>query len=105
MLVAWRSGSHQGVCQLGTLAIGGLYLVTPDASSDGSMLELLFDVATGTQVRARAVVCYVNADKGMGVKFVHMHSDDRPHLNQFLKTQLGWKYSERVARYARSRRE
>lgn len=52
------------------------------------MLELLFDVATGTEVRARAVVRNSMPGKGMGVKFVHMRAEDRSRLNQFLKVQL-----------------
>jgi tetratricopeptide (TPR) repeat protein len=88
MAVAWRSGSQQGVCRLGTMAIGGLFLKTPEPPSKGSTLELLFDVATGAQVRARAVVCNSMPGKGMGVKFVRMQAEDRSRLNQFLKAQI-----------------
>jgi tetratricopeptide (TPR) repeat protein len=88
MLVAWRSGSQQGVSRLGTMGLGGLFLQTPNPPSAGSTLELLFDVATGTEVRARAVVRNSRPGKGMGVKFVHMRAEDRSRLNQFLKVQL-----------------
>lgn len=88
MAVAWRSGSQQGVCRLGTMAIGGLFLKTAEPPSKGSTLELLFDVATGAQVRARAVVCNSIPGKGMGVKFVRMQAEDRSRLNQFLKAQI-----------------
>lgn len=70
------------------MAIGGLFLKTPEPPSKGSTLELLFDVATGAQVRARAVVCNSMPGKGMGVKFVRMQAEDRSRLNQFLKTQI-----------------
>ena len=88
MVVAWRSGSQQGVSRMGTMALGGLFLNTPNPPSNGSMLELLFDLAIGSQVRARAVVRNSMPGKGMGVKFVHMQAEDRSRLNKFLKTQL-----------------
>jgi curved DNA-binding protein CbpA len=88
MAVAWRSGSQQGVSRLGTVAIGGLFLKTPNPPQTGSALELLFDVAAGAQVRARAIVRSAIAGKGMGVKFVHMATEDRSRLNQFLKAQM-----------------
>jgi curved DNA-binding protein CbpA len=88
MIVAWRSGSQQGVSRMGTMALGGLFLHTPTPPSNGSMLELLFDIAMGAEVRARAVVRNSMPGKGMGVKFVHMRAEDRSRLNQFLKAQL-----------------
>jgi tetratricopeptide (TPR) repeat protein len=88
MIVAWRSGSQQGVCRMGTMALGGLFLNTAEPPTKGSMLELLFEVSTGMQVRARAAVCNSMPGKGMGVKFVHMRGEDRSRLNQFLKTQI-----------------
>jgi curved DNA-binding protein CbpA len=88
MIVAWRSGSLQGVSRMGTMALGGLFLQTPTPPSKGSMLELLFEIAVGSQVRARAVVRNSIPGKGMGVKFVHMQAEDRSRLNKFLKTQM-----------------
>jgi tetratricopeptide (TPR) repeat protein len=88
MFVAWRAGTQQGVSRMGTMAMGGLFLHTPDPPAAGSTLELLFDIATGAEVRARAVVRNSRPGKGMGVKFVHMRSEDRSRLNQFLKAQM-----------------
>jgi tetratricopeptide (TPR) repeat protein len=88
MVVAWRSGGQQGVSRMGTMALGGLFLHTPTPPSTGSVLELLFEIATGAQVRARAVVRNCMPGKGMGVKFVHMNNDDRSRLNRFLKLQI-----------------
>lgn len=73
---------------MGTMALGGLFLHTPTPPSSGSVLELLFEIASGSQVRARAVVRNSMPGKGMGVKFVHMNNDDRSRLNRFLKTQI-----------------
>jgi curved DNA-binding protein CbpA len=68
--------------------MGGVYLKTPNPPAADSPLELLIDVTSGVQVRARAIVRNSQAGKGMGVKFVHMGAEDRSRLNQFLKSQL-----------------
>jgi curved DNA-binding protein CbpA len=88
MIVAWRSGSQQGVSRLGTVGLGGLFLTTPNPPATGSTLELLFEIAKGGEVRARAVVRNSIPGKGMGVKFVQMQAEHRSHLTQFLKSQL-----------------
>jgi tetratricopeptide (TPR) repeat protein len=88
MIVAWRSGTQQGVSRMGTLGIGGIFLHTPEPPEKGATLELLFDIATGAEVRARAVVRNSRPGKGMGVKFVHMRAEDRSRLSQFVKAQI-----------------
>jgi hypothetical protein len=88
MIVAWRSGTQQGVSRMGTMGIGGIFLHTPDPPEKNATLELLFDIATGAEVRARAVVRNSLPGKGMGVKFVHMRAEDRSRLNQFVKAQI-----------------
>jgi hypothetical protein len=88
MIVAWRSGTQQGVSRMGTMGIGGIFLHTPEPPEKGATLELLFDIATGAEVRARAVVRNSRPGKGMGVKFVHMRAEDRSRLNQFVKAQI-----------------
>jgi tetratricopeptide (TPR) repeat protein len=88
MIVAWRSGTQQGVSRMGTMGIGGIFLHTPEPPEKGATLELLFDLATGAEVRARAVVRNSRPGKGMGVKFVHMRAEDRSRLNQFVKAQI-----------------
>jgi curved DNA-binding protein CbpA len=88
MIVAWRSGSQQGVSKMGTMALGGIFLNTPKPPSVGSVLDLIFDVSSGAHVRARAMVRTSRPGQGMGVKFVHMRPEDRSRLNQFLKSQI-----------------
>jgi tetratricopeptide (TPR) repeat protein len=73
---------------MGTMALGGIFLNTPNPPSVGSLLDLIFEVSTGARVRARAMVCTSMAEQGMGVKFVHMPSEDRSRLNRFLKTHI-----------------
>jgi tetratricopeptide (TPR) repeat protein len=66
-----------------TIGMGGLFLHTPNPPTQGSIIELLFDLKAG-EVRARAVVRHHTPGKGMGVQFVHMQAADRARLNQFL---------------------
>jgi tetratricopeptide (TPR) repeat protein len=50
------------------------------------MIELVCDVSNG-YVRARAVVRRIVANKGMGIQFIQMRSEDRSKWNQFLLQQ------------------
>ncbi|HXM92882.1 MAG TPA: DUF4388 domain-containing protein [Candidatus Dormibacteraeota bacterium] len=89
MLVAWQSGGQRHVSHAETVGMGGLFLFTPNPPPEGSMIEMLFDLATPAgEVRARAVVRHTRPGKGMGIKFIHMRPEDRSRLNQFLKLQL-----------------
>jgi hypothetical protein len=88
LVVAWRTGAQQGVSRLGAVGLGGLFLKTPKPASVGSTIDLLIQVSPGNAVRARAIVCNVAPEKGMGVKFVQMRREDRSRLNQFLNTQM-----------------
>ncbi len=106
MAVAWRSGSLQGVSRLGTMGLGGLFLNTANPPAVGSTLELLFDVATGAEVRARAVVRNTVPGKGMGIKFVHMDAEHRSRLTNFLKAHLdGEKARDESARKVKQAEE
>jgi DnaJ domain/PilZ domain len=86
--VAWRTGAQQGVSRLGTVSLGGIFLKTPQPAPIGSTVDLLVVVSPGNEVRARAIVCNAKPGTGMGVKFVHMLSEDRSRLNKFLNEQL-----------------
>lgn len=83
LLVGWKSPGHHAVSHAETIALGGLFLYTPRPPAVGSMVELVFDLATG-EVRARAVVRHSTAGKGMGIQFVQMGSEERARLNRFL---------------------
>jgi len=88
LIVAWRAGAQQGVSRLGAVGLGGLFLKTPKPASVGSTIDLLIQVSPRNEVRARASVCNVDPEKGMGVKFVQMRGEDRARLNQFLNMQM-----------------
>ena len=83
LFVGWKAAGQRMVSRAETIGMGGLFLHTPNPPSEGSIIELLFDLKAG-EVRARAVVRHHTPGKGMGVQFVQMQAADRARLNQFL---------------------
>jgi hypothetical protein len=83
LLVGWKSPGYREVSHAETIALGGLFLHTSKPPAPGSMIELVFDLATG-EIRARAVVRHATPGKGMGIQFVQMGADERARLNRFL---------------------
>ena len=68
------------------MGLGGIYLHAANPPSEGSMIELVFDLPSG-QVRAQAIVRRSTPGKGMGVQFVRMRPEDRAKVNQYLSRQ------------------
>jgi len=87
-LSAWQGGGKKLVSFVGNLSLGGVYLRTLDPLSPGTTLQLLLDLPSG-QVRARGLVEWNVARRGMGVKFIAMQHEDRGRLSRWLKTQTG----------------
>ena len=87
MLIAWQSAGERIVSRVGTLGLGGLFIVTPEPPPVGEIVKLFFDVPGG-DVRARAVVRDSQASKGMGVEFTAMGYEARARLHQLLKRLL-----------------
>ncbi len=88
MLVAWRGGGRRQVSRVRTLALGGLYITTPDPPAAGSIIYLVFNIPGG-EVRARATVSYVEAGKGMGIAFRGMGTAGHARLARLLKRLQG----------------
>jgi tetratricopeptide (TPR) repeat protein len=85
MHVAWKSSGQRTVSRAETVALGGLFLHTPEPPAEGTLIELLFDLKIG-EIRARAIVRHSNPGRGMGVQFVQMQPADRARLDRFLAT-------------------
>ena len=81
--VAWKSAAQTTTSRAEVMGLGGLFLQAAQAPSDGSYIELIFDLPTG-QVRGRAIVRDSKPGKGMGIQFVQMKPEDRAKLNRFL---------------------
>jgi hypothetical protein len=84
LLVAWQTGSDKGVSRLETIALGGLFIRTEEPLASASLVRLLLEAPNG-DVRARAIVRRVVANKGMGLEFVAMTQEDRARLGQYLR--------------------
>jgi tetratricopeptide (TPR) repeat protein len=84
--VAWKSLGKTTTSRMETMGLGGLYLHDANPPTEGSTIELIFNLPTG-QVRARAIVRNTNPGKGMGIQFVQMQPEDRAKLHQFLSRQ------------------
>jgi tetratricopeptide (TPR) repeat protein len=84
--VGWKSAGQNDVSHAGALSLGGVYIHTKNPLTVGSTIELVFSVPNG-YVRARAIVRRTIANKGMGVQFIQMGSEDRSKWNQFLLRQ------------------
>jgi hypothetical protein len=84
MLVAWEHFGIRKVSRVTVLALGGLFISTPQPPPNGDTIKLLFEVPGG-EVRARALVRDSQRGKGMGVEFTAMRHEARARLNQLMK--------------------
>jgi len=83
--VAWEHSGKRKVSTVSVLALGGLFISTPEPPPTGDMIKLIFEVPGG-EVRARALVCDSQPSKGMGIKFTAMDQDARTRLLLLMKT-------------------
>ena len=83
--IAWEHAGKRTVSSVDVLALGGLFISTPEPPPVGDFIKLIFEVPGG-DVRARALVCDSQPGKGMGVEFKSMKEDARARLHQLMKT-------------------
>src|SRR5271169_2071282 len=88
MLVAWEHSGIRKVSRVSVLALGGLFISTPEPPPNGDTIKLLFEVPGG-DVRARALVRDSQPRKGMGVEFTAMGQEARARLRQLMKLLSG----------------
>ena len=84
-LVAWEHSGIRKVSSVSVLALGGLFISTPDPPPAGDFIKLILDLPGG-EVRARALVCDSQPGKGMGIEFKAMGQDARARLHEVMKT-------------------
>ena len=87
LVVAWQSGTRRAVSYLGSIALGGLFILTRQPAPIRSTMKVLMDLQFG-EVRARAVVRRVTPSRGMGIEFIAMTQEDRARLNKALQPML-----------------
>jgi PilZ domain len=83
-LVAWEHGGRRRVSRASVLALGGLFISTPEPPPAGEFIKLILEVPGG-DVRARALVCDSQPGKGMGIEFKAMKQDARARLHELMK--------------------
>ncbi len=83
-LVAWERGGVRKSSHASVLALGGLFIATPEPPPVGDVINLVLDVP-GAEVRARAVVCDSRAGRGMGIQFTSMAPEARARLNLLME--------------------
>jgi hypothetical protein len=84
MPVAWEHSGIRKVSRVGVLAVGGVFIATPDPPPVGDVIQMIFEVPGG-EIRARAMVRNSQQNKGMGVEFTFMGQQARARLNQLMK--------------------
>jgi hypothetical protein len=88
MLVAWEHSSGRKVSRVRVLALGGLFISTPEPPPVGEVIQLIFEVPNG-EVRARAMIRDSQKGKGMGVEFTAMGQEARARLVRLMKILAG----------------
>jgi hypothetical protein len=86
-LVGWQVGTKRSVSRLEDIALGGLFIRTPDPPPEQSLVKLVLPTGTG-EVRARGVVRRVTPSQGMAIEFTAMNPDDRGRLTGLLRPLL-----------------
>lgn len=84
-VVAWEHMGKRRISSAIVLALGGLFISTPDPPPAGDVIKLVFEVPGG-DVRARALVCDCQPGKGMGIEFTAMGQEARARLHRLIKT-------------------
>jgi hypothetical protein len=84
MLVAWEHSGIRMVSQVGVIALGGLFIPTPQPPPSGDVIRLVLELPGG-DVRARARVRDSRPGHGMGIEFTAMAQDARARLTRLMK--------------------
>ena len=82
-MVAWEHSGRRYVSSISVLALGGLFILTPEPPAAGDAIKLIFDVPSG-DVRARAVVRDSQPGKGMGIEFTAMEPAAQERLQKLM---------------------
>jgi len=83
-IVAWEHMGKRKISSVIVLALGGLFISTPEPPPAGDVIKLVFEIPGG-DVRARALVCDSQPGKGMGIEFTAMGQDARARLHRLMK--------------------
>jgi hypothetical protein len=90
--VYWKCRGQEDVARVRDMSMGGLFIETSEARSEGVHTRLHFLVEEG-QIRAEAVVRHIQSGKGLGLKFTALSEQDRPKLAALLTRLRGAHHS------------
>jgi hypothetical protein len=85
--VAWRDGNKQSVSRVLDLNVGGLYIVTPEPVTLGTVVTILLSVPEG-EIRGLGTVRNVKGGEGMGVEFTGIAQQDAARLEKLVSRLL-----------------
>lgn len=77
--VYWWCNEHAEASRIRDVSLGGLFIETGRLWAIGSKAKVDFLVQEG-QIRAEAVVKHTQSGRGIGLKFIALCDEDRPHL-------------------------
>ena len=77
--VYWRCNGRDDIARIRDVSLGGLFIETSKVWPVDSRAEIDFLVQEG-QIRAKAVVKHTEHGRGLGLKFIALRDQDRPHL-------------------------
>jgi hypothetical protein len=83
--VAWEYYGGRKISIINVLALGGLFVSTPEPPPVGDVIRLMFEVMGG-EVRARGMIRDCQPGRGMGIEFTYMRPEARAKLNLLVKT-------------------
>jgi PilZ domain len=88
MTISWAGPYRHDISRVSSLSLGGLFIEADDPAPAGQILQVQFDIPTGS-VLAKAVVRRSIRGKGMGVEFTELPTSSRVGINELLQKLLG----------------
>jgi uncharacterized protein (TIGR02266 family) len=77
---------NRGVRKMDDISEEGLFIATPEAFMEGSVLDLKFRLFNDDQpITAKAEVRYIQEGVGMGVRFKDLKPEDRRRIKKFIE--------------------
>jgi hypothetical protein len=85
--VLWKCGKVEDMSKVRDVSVGGLFIETLKVCKVDTPIELHFLVEDG-EIRATATVRYVAANRGMGLQFKAVRSEDQERFSAMIKRLL-----------------
>lgn len=87
--MVWRCQGRDDVSRVSNLSAGGVFIETKKPKPIGTQAQIAFLVPEG-QIRVEAIVRHAKPGSGLGLKFVSLTDQDRPHLAALMRRQHEW---------------